>query len=74
MAVITQRICDRCGKPIKYDGWTARFKNIFKRDKTIRITKLLNGNSGGYNYTDDYCELCVDCTRKLEDFMNQKEE
>ena len=31
MAKITKHICDRCGKPIKYRGWTAF---IFKPQKS----------------------------------------
>ena len=31
MATITQKICDRCGKPMKYVGWTAKIGNAFKK-------------------------------------------
>lgn len=70
MATVTQKICDRCGKTMAYVGWTAKLKNVFKRGKTVKIHKLLNGNPDGYSYSDSYYELCVDCTKKLENFLS----
>ena len=65
MAKVTKNICDRCGKQIKYSGWTAF---IFKPQK-IKIRQILNGNHSGYNYTDYDIELCKDCTRALDKFV-----
>lgn len=69
MSTVTQQFCDRCGKLMKYVGWTAKLKNISKKGKTVKIHKLLNGNLDGYSYSDNYYELCADCTKELEDFL-----
>ena len=65
MAKITKNICDRCGKQIKYIGWTA----FIFRPKKVKIRQILNGNHSGYAYTDYDCELCADCTRELNKFV-----
>lgn len=65
MARVVKQICDRCGKKIRYSGWTA----LISRPKKLRIREILNGNPSGYNYTDYDIELCRDCTRKLERFI-----
>lgn len=72
MATVTNTICYRCGKPIKYTGWTAKIKNAFKKGKTVKIHKIFNGNSDGYSYSDSCYELCADCTKKLEEFLRNK--
>lgn len=69
MATLTQRVCDRCGKPMKYIGWTAIIKNIRKRGSDIKILKLHNGNPDGYSYSESEYELCADCTEKLRTFL-----
>jgi hypothetical protein len=69
MATLTQKVCDRCGKPMKYVGWTAKLKNVFRRGKRIRIIKYHNGNPSGYDYVECEYELCGDCTEKLSEFL-----
>lgn len=72
MATIKQIICDRCGEPMEYVGWTTTFKNVLKRGKSIRIVKIYNGNQSGYEYSDLGYELCKECTEKLEKFLLNK--
>ena len=74
MATVTEVICDRCGKPLKYIGWTANLRNVFKRGKTVKITKFYNGNSDGYSYSESQYELCADCTKELKVFLDGKNE
>ena len=69
MATIEKTVCDRCGKEIKYIGWTAKLKNVVKKGKRIKIHKLYNGNPDGYSYCDSSYELCADCTEKLKEFL-----
>lgn len=73
MATISKRICDRCGADMKYVGWTAKLKNVIKKGGRIKVLKLLNGNPDGYSYVERDYELCAECTKKLEDFLNKKE-
>lgn len=72
MATITQKICDRCGKPLEYVGWTAKIRNDFKKGKTVKIHQLFNGNPDGYSYSDNCYELCADCTKELDEFLRNK--
>ena len=65
MARVTKNVCDRCGKPIKYIGWTA----LISRPKKVKIRQILNGNPTGYNYTDYDLELCRECTYDLDKFV-----
>ena len=65
MARVTKCTCDRCGKPIKYSGWTA----LIFRPKKIKIRQILNGNPSGYAYTDYDFELCRECTKALDKFV-----
>lgn len=65
MAVIKTRICDRCKRELQYLGWTANIKG-FRR---FTVLKLRNGNYNGYSYSDWDFELCADCTKELEKFM-----
>lgn len=65
MARVTKHTCDRCGKPIKYSGWTA----LIFRPKKIKIRQILNGNPSGYAYTDYDWELCRECTKALDKFV-----
>lgn len=73
MAKRIQYLCDRCGEPIKYVGWTAIFLNVFKRGKKIEIRELYNGNPDGYSYLERRYELCSDCTKQLEKFLNNNQ-
>ncbi len=70
MAKRTEYVCDRCGKPIKYVGWTATLLNVFKKGKRIKIRNLYNGNPDGYSYLETQYELCSDCTKQLEEFLD----
>lgn len=72
MATVTQKICDRCGKPIEYVGWTSKIRNALRKGKTVKIHELLNGNPDGYSYLDNQYELCRDCTKQLEKFLMNK--
>ena len=60
MAIISKTVCDRCGKEIKYLGWTS---------KIFRVRKIFNGNPSGYDYSDCTWELCNECTKGLKEFM-----
>ena len=75
MATINTIVCDRCGREIKYVGWTSLllgFRKSYMRKFYIRQT--LNGNPSGYNYSDWDFELCNECTKALEKFMENSEE
>lgn len=72
MANIEYNVCDRCGKQIRYVGWTAKLKNVFRRGKTIKVLSLWNGNPDGYSYSDRCYELCADCTKQLKEFLWRK--
>jgi hypothetical protein len=74
MATLTQKVCDRCGQPMEYNGWTGLLKNVFKSGKSIKILKLYNGNPSGYDYSVSCYELCADCIRKLENFLMNEED
>lgn len=72
MATVTKKFCDRCGTEMRYVGWTARLK--IKRIGIIAtVQKLLNGNPDGFSYVEWDYELCADCTKKLERFLNGRE-
>ena len=66
MAKITKHICDRCKKEIKYFGWTA----LLDKPRRIKVRKLLNGNHDGWSYSDWTYELCNECTKALESFLD----
>lgn len=69
MATIRKTVCDRCGKEIKYIGWTASLKNVVRKGKRIKFLELYNGNPDGYSYCKREYELCADCTEKLKEFL-----
>ncbi len=69
MATISKRVCDRCGNEMKYVGWTSVLTN---RYSSIKILKLLNGNHSGYDYGRNEYEMCTDCTKEFEKFLNSK--
>lgn len=69
MGTVQYKICDKCGKKIKYTGWTSKLKNIFQRSGTIPVIKLFNGRGC---HEREY-ELCADCTKKLGNFLMNKE-
>lgn len=66
---IQYRICDRCGKEMKYIGWTS----ILRKPKRMQWTRYFNGNPSGYEYCKREIELCADCTKALEKFMRSRE-
>lgn len=72
MATITKKVCDKCGKEIKYKGVTAILVNVLKKGKAIKIINLYNGNQTGLNYTEQIYELCPDCTEKLVEFLRKR--
>lgn len=72
MATVTQKICDRCGKPMEYVGWTAKLRNVFRKGKSVKIHELFNGNPDGYSYSERQYELCADCTENLKEFLRGK--
>lgn len=69
MATRTSKVCDRCKREMKYTGWTAHLKSMFKTGRKIKITKYFNGNQDGYSYSDSCVELCAECTKDFERFL-----
>lgn len=68
MAEIKTKICDRCGKEMKYLGWTT----IFKKFSKMSYLKILNGNPDGYSYVNySGKELCAECTKKFEEWWKE---
>lgn len=68
MAKVSVHICDRCAKPIKYFGWTA----LIRGSRRFHIRQLLNGNPDGYSYMDYPIELCNNCTKDLNRFLEEE--
>ena len=67
MAKVLVHVCDRCKQQIKYFGWTA----LIRGPRSFHIRKLLNGNPDGYSYTDYPIELCNNCTKALDRFLEE---
>lgn len=65
MAKITQHCCDRCGKEIKYIGWTGRFR----LSRKLSVVMIHNGNNSGYEYSEDDKELCADCVKSYKEWL-----
>lgn len=59
-------LCDRCGKPMVYEGWTGMIKRYPKR---IFLRKLFNGNPDGYSYSDHNLDLCRDCCKSFHKWV-----
>lgn len=53
---------------MEYNGWTAILENVIG-GKKIKICKIYNGNPGGYSYIEQQYELCKDCTKQFEEFL-----
>ena len=70
MAEIRKKVCDRCGKEIKYVGWTTLFRNVPEPLK-MSFYKLLNGNPDGYSYVTGGGELCSECTKEFEEWWKE---
>lgn len=68
MATISKKVCDRCGKEIKYIGWTGRFKKIPKK---IHLIKYLNGNHDGYSYSEFEIEVCTECVESFNKWYKE---
>lgn len=65
------RYCDRCGK--EHDGYGSAFNEVF----VFRNTKILNTEY--YIKTNKLTsspalDLCADCQKELEDWMNHPNE
>lgn len=71
MATVYYKICDRCGKEMKYKGKTTKIFKKPSKTHEFKILTIFNGNQTGYDYSEQYVELCKDCTIKLDDFLNK---
>ena len=67
---IDYNVCDRCGKKIVYRGLTSQIRRAKSK---FKFTQLRNGNQSGYEYTENYIELCADCTAIFKDWMRENE-
>lgn len=63
MAIQYKHVCDRCGKEMKYWGWTT---GLFRNK--IKVVFSHNGAMSG-EYLDREYELCVDCTKEFKEFL-----
>lgn len=70
----TEMLCDRCKRPITYQGWIAiiNYPKIKKATKW-KINEIFNGNPSGYDYCNMDTELCADCTKKLKKWLKGAE-
>lgn len=61
--------CDRCGKEFKYaqTEWAGLLRGL--KPQKIKLTKLFYGNPSGHDYSDRFYELCKDCTKALQTFI-----
>ena len=67
---ITKILCDRCQKPMTYNGWTAIIKYPkVKRCVSWQIRELFYGNISGYEYCNLNTELCADCSKQLKQWL-----
>lgn len=64
--VKSQRICDRCGKPIKY--------NMYPIVKTTAIKTCTIFGQGGYEYSSYEYDLCPRCGKDFQTFMEAPHE
>lgn len=74
MATITKKVCDRCGKEIKYLGWTSKLENVFKKGSRISYLSIYNGNPSGYEYNRQQFEMCAECTKDFREFLLGEEQ
>ena len=68
---IDYNVCDRCGKKIVYRGATSQIRRAKSK---IKFTQLWNGNPSGYEYSENYIELCAYCTAVFKDWMREGKE
>ena len=66
MGTYKRTVCDRCGKEIRYDGWTSFVKGF----RMFEVTSILNGNPDGYSYTERSIELCRECATGLKRYLH----
>lgn len=71
MATINYEVCDRCGKEMEYKGKTTKIFKRPVRTSKFKFLSIFNGNPTGYDYSEQYVELCSNCTRKLNVFLNK---
>ena len=71
MAVVNYSVCDRCGEKIEYKGKTIKIFKRPVRTSKFKFLSIFNGNPSGYDYSEQYVELCGNCTRKLDIFLNK---
>lgn len=57
----TVRLCDRCGKEIK--------DAVFPVTRMVTVRTTIIFGFGGYSYTSGEQELCPDCTKSFEKWM-----
>lgn len=69
MGRVSKNYCDRCGKEIKYIGWTG----WFKPPRTLLYFIIHNGNHSGYEYHEGAKELCADCVKSYKEWMKAGE-
>lgn len=75
MARKTITTCDRCGKEFQWRNVTAGyFVYGIRRKNLFRFRVAFNGNSNGMSYSDCEVELCGECTKKLFEFLREKDE
>lgn len=62
------KICDRCGKQLDTERATTWFTPVVNR--CIFNVSLFKGRRWGYDdITETKHDLCVDCTKKLADWL-----
>ena len=73
MSNIIVRICERCGEKQWQDGKSGMLK-IRKPHPMVKVifTKFWNGNSSGYDYTEEQIHLCPKCAAEFEDWLKEK--
>ena len=71
MATVYYSACDRCGKEIKYKGKISKiFNKTQKKSIKLKVLSVFKGNPTGYDYSERYVELCKECTKQLDEFLN----
>ena len=71
MATINYKICDRCGEEMEYKGKTTKIFKRPVRTSKFKFLSIFNGNPTGYDYSEQYVELCKKCTEELDIFLNK---
>ena len=71
MATVYYETCDKCGKKMEYKGKTTKIFKRFSEPYPFKILSIFNGNPTGYDYSNKYVELCKECTKELDAFLNK---